>query len=197
MRGGLPSIVQVNVLSVNWEHMPRISEKSNCAIIKKGAEDMVSTLKLSDIISKWRDALQASTVIQSYCTTTYSQTPNIYVGINGKNPPANSKCPLIILYPGAKAEGLELEEYTYKLTVAWAIVQETTTTNDNITEYSGVAECDALGQLIYLELAELSAENPISEVHYSIEPVAYYPRFPGRMDITLKITPVNGYSIEY
>jgi hypothetical protein len=121
----------------------------------------------------------------------------IYVGINGKNPPADSDCPLIILYPGAKSEGLELEEYSYKLTVGWAIVQEASTTTDNITEYSGVAECDDLGQLIYLELAELSAENPISEVHYSIEPVAYYPRFPGRMDITLKVTPVNGYSIEY
>jgi len=158
---------------------------------------VVSTLKLSDIISKWRDALKASTSIQTYCTTKYSATPKIYVGINGKSAPADTDCPLIILYPGSKSEGLELEEYTYKLTVAWIIIKEATTTTDNITEYTGVSECDELGQLIYQELAELSADSPISEVHYNIEPVAYYPRFPGRMDITLKITPVNGYSIDY
>ena len=158
---------------------------------------MISTLKLSDIISKWRDALQTSTTIQNYCMSKYNQRPKIYVGINGKNPPTDTECPLIILYPGAKSEGLELKEYTYKLTVGWTIFQAAATTTDNLTEYSGVAECDELGQLIYLELAGLSADNPISAVNYSIEPIAYYPRFPGRMDITIKITPVNGYSIDY
>ena len=158
---------------------------------------MVSTLKLSDITSKWRDALQASTSIQNYCIKKYKQTPKIYVGINGKKMPADADCPLIILYPGAKTEGLELKEYSYKLTVSWIILQAGATTTDNVTEYSGVTECDELGQLIYLELAGLSTDNPISEVNYSIEPVSYYPRFPGRMDITIKITPVNGYSIDY
>jgi hypothetical protein len=158
---------------------------------------MVSTLKLSDITSKWRDALQASTSIQNYCTTKYSKAPQIYVGINGKQMPADAECPLIILYPGAKTEGLELKEYTYKLTVGWIILQSKVSKTGNITEYSGVAECDELGQLIYQELAALSADNPISAVNYSIEPVAYNPRFPGRMDITIKITPVNGCSISY
>ncbi|MEN6411983.1 MAG: hypothetical protein ABFC84_04335 [Veillonellales bacterium] len=158
---------------------------------------MISTLKLSDITSKWRDALQASTPIQNFCTTKFNQAPKIYVGINGKNLPAAADCPLIILYPGAKLEGLELQEYTYKLTVGWIILRDAATTTNNVIEYSGVAECDQLGQLIYQELAGLNAKNPLSVVDYSIEPFAYYPRFPGRMDITLKITPVNGYSVEY
>lgn len=158
---------------------------------------MISTLKLNDIIIKWRDALHASQPIRDYCLSKYSKAPKIYVGINGKNPPSDTDCPMIILYPGRKLEGLELKEYTYTITVGWSIVQNASTTANDVTEYSGVAECDALGQLIYLELAQLSTGNPISEVKYNIEPVAYYPRFPGRMDITLKITSVNGYSIEY
>lgn len=158
---------------------------------------MVPTLKLSDIIGKWRNALTASESIQNYCTTKFTRKPKIYVGVNGKNMPADEDCPLIILYPGSKKEGLELQEYTYTLTVGWVILQEGTTTVNNVIEYSGIAECDELGQLIYQELAGLSAKNPISAVDYSIEPIAYYPRFPGRMDITIKITPVNSYSIEY
>lgn len=158
---------------------------------------MIPTLKLSSIISKWRDTLQTSSSIQNYCTTKYSKIPKIYIGINGQNPPKETDCPLIILYPGEKSEGLELQEYTYKLTVGWTIFQDTATTDSGITEYLGIVECDDLGQLIYLELARLSADNPISTVNYSIEPVAYYPRFHGRMDITIKITPVNGYNINY
>ena len=158
---------------------------------------MIPTLKLNDIIDKWRDALQASQVIQDYCTTKYAKPPKLYIGINGKTQPAASDCPLIILYPGSKSEGLELQEYTYKLSVGWVILQSATTVTGNTTEYAGIKECDDLGQLIYLELAQLSTDNPISIVNYNIEPVAYYPRFPGRMDITLKITSVNGYSINY
>lgn len=158
---------------------------------------MVPTLQLSEIISRWRDALQASAAIQNYCTAKYGKSPQIYVGINGKNPPVETDCPMIFLYPGSKSEGLELQEYTYQLTVGWKIIQAATTANGNVTEYLGVTECDGLGQLIYQELAQLTAANPISAVNYCLEPVVYYPQFPGRMDITLKITPVNGYSINY
>ena len=158
---------------------------------------MVSTLKLSDIISKWRDALQASQAIQAYCLEKYNKAPQIFVGTNGKAQPADTDYPLVVLYPGSKAEGLELPEYTYKIAVGWTIRQEAKVMSGNITEYRGVSECDDLGQLIYLELANVSPDNPISEMNYHIEPVAYYPCFPGRMDITLKITPVNGYNINY
>lgn len=158
---------------------------------------MIPTLKLSDIISKWRDALQASQPIQDFCLTHYNKAPNIFVGLNGKLPPTAEQCPLIILYPGSKTEGLELQEYVYKLTLGWTIVQNAVTVDNQVTEFSGITECDALGQLIYLELAQLSPNNPISVLDYSIEPVAYFPQFPGRMDITVKIDPVNGYSIHF
>ncbi|WP_122630438.1 hypothetical protein [Lucifera butyrica] len=158
---------------------------------------MISTLKLSDIISKWRDALQASQPIQNFCSSQYNKAPSIFVGINGKNPPTENDCPLIILYPGSKSEGLELQEYTYNLTVGWTILQAAATVTNNVTEFRGVAECDTLGQLIYQELAQLSPDNPISVVNYNIEPVAYFPRFPGRMDIIIKITSINGYNINF
>lgn len=158
---------------------------------------MIPTLQLTDITSRWRDALQASAPIQNYCNAKYGKAPKLYVGISGKQLPAAADCPCIVLYPGAKSEGLELQEYNYKITVGWTILQDDFTTADNVTEYAGVSECDGLGQLIYLELAQITTDNPISVVNYSIEPVAYYPRFFGRMDITLKILPVNGYSITY
>lgn len=158
---------------------------------------MIPTLKLSDILHKWRDAIQASQPIQNHCAAKYGKAPKLYVGMNGKQPPADSDCPFIVLYPGAKSEGLELQEYAYTLTVGWTILQSATTTDNGTTEYLGAAECDDLGQLIYLELAQLGTDHPISAVDYRIEPAAYYPRFPGRMDITLKITSVNGYDIIY
>lgn len=158
---------------------------------------MVPTLKLGDIIYKWCHTLQASTIIRDYCMTKYNTMPKIVIGTNIKHSPADTDYPFIILCPVMKEEGLELQEYTYKLTVKWTILQEQITVASDMTEYLGVAECDELGQLIYMELAGLSTDNPISSVRYNLDPVACYPRFPGWMDITLKITPVNGYSIQY
>ncbi|WP_312516271.1 hypothetical protein [Anaerospora sp.] len=157
---------------------------------------MVSTLKLSDVINKWRDALKASTSIRDFCMMRYNKSPKIFIGTDPKQS-ADTEYPLIILYPGAKEEGLELQEYTYKLTVKWAVLQSQTVKTGDVTEYAGVAECDELGQLIYMELAGLNTDNPVSHVRYNLDPVACYPCFPGWMDITLKITPVNGYSIQY
>ncbi|MDR3561758.1 MAG: hypothetical protein P4N59_10035 [Negativicutes bacterium] len=158
---------------------------------------MIPTLNLSDIIGKWRDALKASVPIQNFCSMTYGKSPSIFVGVNGQAPPAASNCPMIIIYPGSKAEGLELQEFTYHLTVGWTISQSTVTVNNNVTECTGISECNALGQLIYQELAQISTDNPIRVVNYSIEPIAYFPQFPGRMDVTVKIKTVNGYSIIY
>jgi hypothetical protein len=158
---------------------------------------MIPTLNLDAIISKWRDTLQASQPIQSFCSTKYSKSPSIFVGVNGQSPPTGSNCPMIIIYPGSKSEGLELQEFMYKITVGWTVLQNAVTVSNNVTECTGVSECDALGQLIYQELAQISTDNPISVVNYSIEPVAYFPQFPGRMDVTVKIKTVNGYSITY
>lgn len=158
---------------------------------------MIPTLKLSDILNRWRDAIQSSQAIREYCIAKYGRVPKIYIGMNGKQLPADSDCPFIVLYPGAKTEGLELQEYTYTLTVSWTILQSAINTANEVNEYTGVSECDNLGQLIYLELAQLSTDNPISAVDYSIESSAYYPRFLGRMELTLKITSVNGYDIIY
>ena len=158
---------------------------------------MIPTLKMNDIMNKWRDALKVSASIRDFCMTRYNKTLRIFIGSNPKELPADPEYPLVILYPGTKEEGLELQEYTYQLTVKWAVLQSAVVTAGDVTEYSGITECDELGQLIYLELAGLSTDNPISSVRYNLEPVACYPRFPGWMDITLKITPVNGYSIYY
>lgn len=158
---------------------------------------MVPTLKLGDIIYKWRDTLQASAIIRDYCMTKYNTMPKISIGTNIKQSPANTDYPIIILCPAIKEEGMELQEFTYKLTVKWTILQEEIAVASDTTEYMGVTECDDLGQLIYLELAGLSTDNPLSSVRYNLEPIACYPHFSGWMDITLKITPVNGYSIYY
>ena len=157
---------------------------------------MIPTLNMSDIIGKWRDALKVSQPIQNFCNSTYGKAPSIFVGVNGQ-PPSSSNCPMIIIYPGAKWEGLEQEEFRYKLPVGWSIVQTAVTVGSNVTEYNGVAECNALGQLIYAELAQISTDNPISVVNYNAEPVAYFPEFFGRMDVTVRIKAVNGYSITY
>lgn len=157
---------------------------------------MIQTLSLSTIVRAWRDLLAANATISDYCLARYGRTPRLYVGINAKKPPTEADCPYIVIRPGVKEEG-ELEEFTYAISVGWAIKNENQTTNDNVIEQNGVYECDDLGQLIYQALAEASANSPVTRSQYEIEPIEFWPQFVGQMELETTITPAIGGSITY
>lgn len=150
---------------------------------------MIKTLKLNDIIRSWQDALQSSTYLREFCISKYKKTPRIIDGTNVKNVLHNMEYPQIILYPGARQDGAGAKEHIYKLAIKWTILQSKSIKMGGMTSYSGVAESDELGQLIYMELASLTANSKISSVSYKLEPSICFPRFPGWMNITLKIAP--------
>jgi len=156
--------------------------------LQKGEVDMVLKLKMRDIINKLHDTLQASNDIRDYCMAKYDTAPKIVVGTSVKRLFLNINYPQIILYPGAKQDDLKLHEYTYKLAVKWTIFQSKTFKTSDKKEYLGVTECDELGQLIYMSLPGLCKNSSINKVSYSLVPGTCYPRFPGWMDITLRIS---------
>lgn len=157
---------------------------------------MIQTLPLSTIVQAWRDALAASAEINDYCLAHYGRIPKIFIGISRKAPPTESDCPYIVIRPGTKEEG-EIGEFTYVISVGWAIKNENQTELGSVVEQDGVFECDALGQMIYEALAEVSPSNPITRSRYEIEPIEFYPQFVGQMELEISITPAIGGSIDY
>ena len=158
---------------------------------------MFPTIPLTDFTQKWRDAIKNNAAISDFCMTNYGKSLTLYVGINGKKPPDDENCPLIIVFPGGKTEGISESEYHYTGSIGWSIIQSNVTKTENTTENDGIYEADALGQLILLTIAELNPSHPINRVDYSFESNDFFPQFPGRMDITIEIPLTMGAQITY
>lgn len=158
---------------------------------------MIQTLKITDIVVRWKEALAASQDIRDFCLTKYGKEPKIYVGLNRKKPPGEKDCPLIIIRPGAKIEGEDEKQFTYVISVGWGVVSEVETISGNVIEMAGVNECDQLGQLIYETLVNVNPSYPVSSVNYETDPIEFFPQFVGEMQLELSITPAIGGSLVY
>lgn len=144
----------------------------------------MQTIALETISKKLRDALVGDTAIATFCQAKYKKAPSFFVGFDAKSPPKDTQCPAIIILPGMKIEGDEIDEFQYMLTVSWSILNGAVTTTNGVVEFTGLYESDQLGQLILACLAEASTNSPITSAEYSIDATMSHPQFPGRLDIT-------------
>lgn len=158
---------------------------------------MFPTIPITDFTRKWRDAIANSAAISAFCTRNYGKPLSLYVGIDGKKPPTDKNCPLVIVFPGGKVEGGGEEEYRYTGSIGWSIVQPKVTVTDGVTENTGIYEADELGQLLLAAIAEINPSYPVTRVDYSFESNDFFPQYPGRMDITIQIPVVVGAQIRY
>jgi len=157
----------------------------------------LQTIRISDIVSKWKDALAGSEAINEFCTTKYGKKPEIRVGLNQKQPPTAASCPIIVIRPGSKLEGEDQEEFIYSISIGWGIVNELETVNDNVRELNGIAECDELGQLIMTELYCVNPSHPVTTVYYDLEVVEFFPQFVGEMVLEIAVMPAIGGTLKY
>ena len=146
----------------------------------------------SDILQKMRDVLANNQELQDWCQVNYGKQPTIFVGIDERNPPGKKNCPLIILRLDDSEIGKETKQHEYKILVDWAVLDESVTKNDNIIEYRGVYQADAMGQIIWRALPDFSQNISLSRTAYALEPIDYFPMILGGMDLSIIIPNLIG-----
>jgi hypothetical protein len=168
----------------------------------------MQTVKFTDIVAKYRDALKNNTPINEFCLNKYGVKPTLFIGLNGKSLPDDQFCPAIVLLPGVKHEGLEVSGNEYIAGVMWSIKNGKVLVDGverdwspklsgNVVEFVGVSETDALGQLIYEALAEVSDNYPVSKIEFNLESQQAYPQWPGYMFITHEADVIIGGNLEF
>lgn len=158
---------------------------------------MFPSLSLHGIIGIWRDRLKGDAALKDFCLTHYGAAPKIVVGCKAA---AAADCPVIVLRPGSKIEGAGKYHNIYKVFVDWAVVNsaETATETDGVTvaEQSGLAEIDALGQIIIAALGEASPAHPVTRLEYRVDGT-WFPMLTGKMMLKTHIAPVLGTEMSY
>jgi len=149
-------------------------------------------MTLTSVVTAITNKIVASTAIPAWCTTNSFSALKIFVGLNGKNPPDETDCPYVIVYPSLWTEGEREGEWTWIVVVAWSVYKDSSTVAGNVTTLPGIGLTDALGELLWAEVK--AACNglgfPASRADYDIEAFEFYPQFPGRMSVAIRVPKV-------
>lgn len=149
-------------------------------------------MTLMSIVSAIKDRIAASTAVTDWCSANSFNALKIFVGLNGKKPPTEADCPYAIIYPSLWTEGEREGEWTWIVVVAWSVFKETSTVAGNVETLDGLVLTDALGELLWSEVRAACAGLgfPCSRADYDIEAYEFYPQFPGRMSVAIRVPKV-------
>jgi hypothetical protein len=146
-------------------------------------DNMIQTLPLTNIATKWETTLAADDDLADFCETTFGKALSVFVGYNIKKPPTEADCPYIVIIPGHKTEGPQIEDYVYAIPVGWCIV-------------GTVYDADAMGQLIIQAVAECG-DVPIFKYDYTLDCITFLPQILGHASIEIEIPVTYGREITY
>ncbi len=149
----------------------------------------MQTLTLATMLDRAAMALAGNQGLLDFCDEKYGKPPKVFVTVDAKNLPGAEHCPMVVLIPNFKEEGI-LDAFTYDMTAAWSIVNKDAPDVDGIiVKPPGFYESDALGQLVLAVMAETFR---VIKYTYSIDPVSSRPQYPGRADMEIEVPVPRG-----
>ena len=157
----------------------------------------MQTIPLMGIAMKQAKALRDSELIRDFCLSKYNKLPQIIIGHNVKKKPGRDDCPAILIPRMGKIEGEDSREFKYFSLVGWMIVNDQETEAEDIRILTGLEESDALGQMIYETLCLLNPDYPVSESHYEIDAVEFFPQIVGEMQLNITVPRTMGMAMKY
>ena len=157
----------------------------------------MQTIPLMDIAMKQADALRNSEAIREFCLSKYGKLPQIIIGHNLKQKPGRDDCPAILIPRMGKIEGEDNREFRYFTLIGWMIVNDQEIAEEDVRILQGLEESDALGQMIYETLCLLNPSYPVSESHYEIDAVEFFPQIVGEMQLNIIMPRTMGMAMKY
>ena len=138
---------------------------------------------LTSAIEVIKTAIQADTVISAYCTSTFGRPLHIQVGWDDARPPAASKCPLVLINPGARARSYEQHYRRHKVDIGVMAIKASSVNPEsdivetgNTVEYQGIAAVDGLADLIEQRVTKALIVNGIpQEQEFGADDEIYHP----------------------
>jgi hypothetical protein len=131
--------------------------------------------------------LAANTALSAWATTNYGRVPKIYINIDERNPPGETECPYVLLFPTAARYGRGVREKTIELQMVTCLFDATfrTYTDTDIIEYKGVQNCVELLDLAVNAIAAIATGNALlQDVAAEFDTIEAFPFFMALAPIT-------------
>ena len=105
-------------------------------------------MNINDLTEAFRDALKNNSALNSWCTSNYSQEAMIYVNLDLSDPPGETDCPYVVLYPVGKQVGERSARKSHNYEIICGLYDTAATTTGQVVEYTGVQNIEALRKLV-------------------------------------------------
>jgi hypothetical protein len=133
---------------------------------------------IMDLAGLWRDTLRDYTPLTSYCTGTMGKALSIYVGLDPKDPPDISDCPLIIIVPSGTRPGRMESDNTYGIELHMGINDGTFSdwqSKNVAAEMRGLYRMDTMWGHIQDALSAIAASKNLTDdvIQYSLNTEAF------------------------
>ena len=142
----------------------------------------------TSILEALRDLIAADTDLLSWCQSTYSSNPVVYLGVDEDSPAAESEYPVIGIVSISRKGSLAANTVTWEVDIGCGVIQSTITTSGIKKTYEGLAESSYLMELIERAIIK-SKQFRIVDFEGVSGAIVDYPAFVAYSTVTLAVHP--------
>ena len=138
-------------------------------------------MNINTLINDFSEAVASSATIKTWTNANYTSDHTVFVGLDTREPPGESDCPYVAMYPVRKHIGQHEREKNHQIEVVACLFDTGTKSHGaitNITEYAGVQNIEAFRKLIETDIAGVDIGNAtLSVIAVDYEAIEVFPFF--------------------
>jgi len=119
-------------------------------------------MDINELTVDFAEAVAQDAAIKAWCQGQYSEDHTVYAGLDIRNPPQDSDCPYVVLYPVRKEFGQHRREKFHEFEVVGCLHDTTTRSHagiSNLTEFTGVQNIETFRKLVEDAIAGVDIGN--------------------------------------
>ncbi|WP_054031019.1 hypothetical protein [Desulfatitalea tepidiphila] len=128
-------------------------------------------MNINTLLGNLATAISTNAALTTWCNTTYGHAHKVFVNLDHRNPPGDSDCPFVTLYPISKSAGLGVSTKRHAFEVDCCIYDDTTRTTGQVLEYNSIRRVEEFRKLIESAIMGIDTGNALIEtveIEYSV-----------------------------
>jgi len=138
-------------------------------------------MNINELTVDFAEAVAKNTALETWCQAQYALDHTVYAGLDIRNPPKDSDCPYVVLYPVRKEFGQHRREKLHEFEVVSCLHDTTTRVHEdalNLVEYTGVQNIETMRKLVEDAISGVDIGNlTLSVVAVDYEMIESFPFF--------------------
>lgn len=137
------------------------------------------------LLDKIAEVLSTDAKLRDWCNSNFGKDPNIYIGIDQANPPAEEKCPVAAIWEVRQVRVPGSVEISWQVRLSAIVQNRTIDVVGNITKYVGFQQAERMRELMESALLLVPQSVALKRQGESTS-IITYPQFESQTTVIVK-----------